>query len=141
MMYKYLPHIADVRFEARGNTIEQVFEQAALAMFNIIIDTSVLKPEKSIEVTLESSGLDDLLYDYLSELLYLFEVEEIIFESFHVDSINQTDKGYTLHGQAYGESITSRQHIFDTEVKAVTYHQLKVIKDETGYYVHVIVDT
>jgi SHS2 domain-containing protein len=140
-MYKYLPHIADVRFEAHGNTIEQVFEQAALAMFNIIIDTSLIKPEKSVEVTLRSSGLDDLLYDYLSELLYLFEVEEIIFGSFHVDSINQTDEGYTLHGQAHGEAITSREHIFDTEVKAVTYHQLKVIKDATGYYVHVIVDT
>ena len=139
--YEYLPHIADVRFKAYGSTLEQVFEQAALAMFNVIIDTSVLKPEKAVGISVESTGLDDLLYDYLSELLYLFEVESIIFGHFTVNSINMTNKGYTLSGQASGETTDLKKHCFDCEVKAVTYHQLKIEKIDSGYCAHVIVDT
>ena len=139
--YEYLPHPADVRFKAVGNTLEQVFENAALAMFNIIIDIGVIKPERSVDITLESRGLDNLLYDYLSELLYLFEVEEIIFGHFYVESIHPNDNNYSLKGQAKGESIDLMRHSFDTEVKAVTYHQLTVTKENSSYSVHVIVDT
>lgn len=139
--YEYLPHPADVRFRAFGNTTEEVFEHAALAMFDVIIDTSLIKPEKSVHVTIESRTLDELLYDYLSELLYLFEVEDIVFGHFNVDSISRTDSDFILMGQASGESIDLDRHSFDTEVKAVTYHQLKVIKEESGYTAHVIVDT
>ncbi|MCD4843494.1 MAG: archease [Methanosarcinales archaeon] len=139
--YEYLPHIADVRFKAYGSTLEHVFEQAALAMFNVIIDTSVLKPLKTVGISVESTGLDDLLYDYLSELLYLFEVESIIFGHFTVNSINMTNKGYTLSGQASGEITDLKKHCFDCEVKAVTYHQLKIEKIDGGYCAHVIVDT
>jgi len=139
--YEYLPHIADARFIAYGSTLEQVFEQAALAMFNVIIDTNVLKPEKTVGISVESTGLDDLLFDYLSELLYLFEVETIIFGHFTVNSINMSNNGYTLDGQASGETTDPEKHCFDCEVKAVTYHQLTIEKKENGYCAHVIVDT
>ncbi len=139
--YEYLPHPADVRFTAYGSTLEEVFEQAAHAMFHVIIDTDVLNPEHSVDIELESEGLENLLYDYLSELLYLFEVEEIVFGRFRVDSIEKTNGSYILHGQASGENINLERHSFETEVKAVTYHQLKVTKEKGGYSAHVIVDT
>ena len=139
--YEYLPHPADVRFSAYGTTLEEVFEQAAHAMFGVIIHTSTLNPEHSVDIKLESVGLENLLYDYLSELLYLFEVEEIVFGQFLVDSIEKTDGSYILHGKASGENIDQERHSFETEVKAVTYHQLKVIKEKIGYSAHVIVDT
>lgn len=137
--YEYLPHIADARFIAYGSTLEQVFEQAALAMFNVIIDTTVLKPEKNVEISIKSTGLDDLLYDYLSELLYLFEVETIIFGHFTVNSINMSNNGYTLVGHASGETTDPKKHCFDCEVKAVTYHQLSIEKKESAYCAHVLV--
>jgi len=139
--YEYLPHPADVRFRAYGATLEEVFEQAAHAMFHVIIDTAALNPERSIDIKLESEGLDNLLYDYLSELLYLFEVEDIIFGHFNVASIEKTNGSYILHGQASGENIDLERHSFETEVKAVTYHLLKVTKEKGGYSAHVIVDT
>jgi SHS2 domain-containing protein len=139
--YEYLPHPADVRFRAYGSTLEETFEQAAHAMFHVIIDTPALNPERSVDIKLESEGLENLLYDYLSELLYLFEVEEIVFGQFLVDSIEKTDGSYILHGQASGENIDLEHHSFETEVKAVTYHQLKVTKEKGGYSAHVIVDT
>ena len=139
--YEYLPHPADVRFNAYGATLEEVFEQAAYAMFHVIIDTATLNPERSVDIKLESRGLENLLYDYLSELLYLFEVEDIIFGHFKVASIEKTNSSYILHGQASGESIDQERHSFETEVKAVTYHQLKVTKEKGRYSAHVIVDT
>lgn len=140
--YEYLPHPADVRFRASGNTLEEAFEQAALAMFNVIIpDISTIKPERSVDIELKSEGLDNLLYEYLSELLYRFEVEEIIFGEFHVDSIIRNNTVYLLKGRAIGEDIDMDRHVFDTEVKAVTYHQLSVKQEGEGFITHVIVDT
>jgi len=139
--YEYLPHPADVRFSAYGASLEEVFEQAAYAMFHVIIDTTTLNPERSVDIKLESEGLENLLYDYLSELLYLFEVEDIIFGNFKVASIEKTNSNYILYGQASGENIDQERHSFETEVKAVTYHQLKVTKEKGGYSAHVIVDT
>ena len=139
--YEYLPHPADVRFKAYGTTLEEVFEQAAHAMFHVIIDNAALNPEHSVDIELESRGLENLLYDYLSELLYLFEVEEIVFGQFRVDSIEKADGSYILHGQASGENIDLERHSFETEVKAITYHQLEVTKEKDGYSTHVIVDT
>jgi len=139
--YEYLPHPADVRFKVHGTTLEETFEQAAHAMFGVIIHKSTLECKRSVEIELESEGLENLLYDYLSELLYLFEVEDIIFGHFKVASIEKTNSNYILHGQASGENIDQERHNFETEVKAVTYHQLKVTKEKDGYSAHVIVDT
>ncbi len=139
--YEYLNHPADIRFRAYGTTLEEVFEQAAHAMFHVIIDTASLNPEHSVDINMESEGLENLLYDYLSELLYLFEVEDIIFGYFNVASIVKKNGIYLLRGQASGEKIDPEHHSFETEVKAVTYHQLKVTEEEDGYSAHVIVDT
>jgi len=139
--YEYLPHPADVRFRAYGATLEKTFEQAAHAMFHVIIDTAALNPERSVDIKLESVGLENLLYDYLSELLYLFEVEEIVFSQFRVNSIEKTNGSYILHGKASGENIDLKRHSFETEVKAVTYHLLEVTKEKGEYSAHVIVDT
>jgi len=139
--YEYLPHPADVRFRAYGATLEETFEQAAHAMFHVIIDTAALNLERSVDIKLESVGLENLLYDYLSELLYLFEVEEIVFGQFRVNSIEKTNGSYILHGKASGENIDLERQSFETEVKAVTYHLLKVTKEKGGYSAHLIVDT
>lgn len=139
--FEYLPHPADARFIAHGTTLEETFEQAAYAMFGVIIQTDALKPERSVDIELESEGLENLLYDYLSELLYLFEVEEIVFGRFRVYSIGKAGSRYMLKGSASGESLDTERHEFGTEVKAVTYHQLKIEKEDGEYSAHVIVDT
>jgi SHS2 domain-containing protein len=71
--YEYMEHTADVKFLAYGKTLEEVFENAALAMFNVIIDTDKVSGETTREVFLKSPDLEFLLVDWLSELLYLFE--------------------------------------------------------------------
>lgn len=139
--YEFLYHIADAKFRAFGLTLEEAFENAALAMFNVMIDTSSLKASEERRVELTSTDIKMLLVDWLSELLYLFEVDEIIFSEFRIEKI-KTGEDFSLKGIASGVPIDLSHHKFDTQVKAVTLHELEVEQDETGRFrVQVVVDT
>lgn len=139
--YEFLYHIADAKFRAYGSTMEEAFENAALAMFNVMINTENLKPVKVREIELTSPDIKMLLADWLSELLYLFEVDGIVFCEFKIDRIENTGEGFSLTGKAWGEPIDISRHRFDTQVKAVTLHELEVQQKEGGFWVQVVVDT
>jgi SHS2 domain-containing protein len=140
--YEYLYHIADAKFRAYGSTQEEAFENAALAMFNIMIHTSGLGASESRDIEIISPDIKGLLVDWLSELLYLFEVDEIIFSEFKIISIEKTNDGFSLKGKASGEPIDLSRHNFGTQVKAVTFHDLQVESDKTGRScVQVVLDT
>ncbi|MGB9927089.1 MAG: archease [Methanosarcina sp.] len=138
--YEYLEHTADAKFLAYGKTLEEVFENAALAMFNVMIDTEKVSKEMASEIILDSPDLESLLIDWLSELLYLFEVEEVIFKDFEVEEIKQDKDGYSLKAWASGEKFYPESHPFETEIKAVTYNQLKVEETSEGWEAQVVVD-
>ena len=73
--YEYFEATADIGLKAYGKNINEAFENASIAMFNIITDTSDVNPEKEIEFELASEDNVSLLYDYLEELLFYHEVE------------------------------------------------------------------
>ena len=139
--YEYFEHTADAKFRAYGTTLEEAFQNAAVAMLNVMIDTSKLSNEVSEKIELTSADLDGLVVDWLSELLYLFEVEQVVFGNFKIDNITEQDGEYSLSAIAYGEPLDLSRHKFDTEVKAVTYNELKVEKITGGWVVQVVVDT
>jgi len=140
--YEYLYHIADAKFRAYGSTLEEAFGNAALGMFNVMIDTSKLEAGEEREIELTSPDIKMLLVEWLSELLYLFEVDEIIFSEFRIEKIEKTKEGFSLKGKASGVPIDLSRHKFDTQVKAVTLHELEVEQDKTGLFrVQVVVDT
>lgn len=138
--YEYLEHTADIKFLAYGDTLEEVFENAALAMFNVIIDTEKVSGETAKEVSLKSPDLESLLVDWLSELLYLFEVDEIVFWKFRVEEIKEEEEWYSIKALASGEGYYPESHPFETEIKAVTYNQLKLEKTDEGWRAQVVVD-
>lgn len=140
--YEYLYHIADAKFRAYGSTLEEAYENAAIAMFNVMINTSGLGTSELRDIEVESNDIKGLLVEWLSELLYLFEVDEIIFSEFQIISIEKTNDGFSLKGKASGEPVDLSRHNFDTQVKAVTFHDLAVESDKTGrFWVQVVVDT
>ena len=140
--YEYLYHIADAKFKAYGSTLEEAYENAALAMFNVMINTSCLWASESKYIEVMSPDIKGLLVEWLSELLYLFEVDGIIFSEFKINSIEKTNDGFSLKGKASGEPIDLSRHNFDTQVKAVTFHDIEVESDERGrFWVQVVVDT
>ncbi|WP_292387991.1 archease [Methanosarcina sp. UBA5] len=138
--YEYLDHTADIKFQAYGKTQEEVFENAALAMFNVIIDTKKVSGETAREICLKSPDLESLLVDWLSELLYIFEVDEIVFREFRVEKIKEEKGEYSITAQALGEKYYLENLPFETEIKAVTYNQLEITKDADGWKAQVVVD-
>ena len=139
--YEYLEHTADAKFRAYGTTLEEAFQNAAVAMLNVMINTGKISDEVSEKIELTSADLDGLVVDWLSELLYLFEVERVVFGKFKIGGITEMNGNYSLSAIAYGESLDLSRHKFDTEVKAVTYNSLKVEETMDGWVVQVVVDT
>lgn len=136
--FEYFDVTADIGFRAYGNTLNEAFENAGLAMFNIISDTSdiVSKTEFTFEIT--SSDEVSLLYDYLEELLFYHEVEFMLFSHFNVE-ITDNDGEFNLNAAIRGEAIDWDRHERKCEIKAITFHMMDVKKTE-HYELQAIVD-
>jgi SHS2 domain-containing protein len=139
--FEYLEHTADAKFRAYGKSLEEVFENAAYAMFNVMIDTSTVAAEISHEIELSSEDMDGLLFNWLSEILFVFEVESLVFSKFIVDRLEQGEDGYRLFARAMGEDINLSKHKFGTEVKAATYNDMKIESTPEGWMIQATVDT
>lgn len=144
--FVYLKHTADAEFVAYGRTIDEAFANAALATINLMIDPKTLRPFTSKDIELEGDALDTLLYDWLSELLYIFEVDRLVFGKFdvHVEKVDEEEGAkdgvaYRLKAKAYGEPVTESLNIF-LHIKAVTYHDLRFEKRNNIYEAQVLLD-
>lgn len=137
MKFRFLEDIAtaDVAFEAFGKTLEEAFENAALATFEVQTDVEKVKPSISKKVELVSENKEALLFDWLSELLYLRDTNSMFFSKFEI-KIEQGDR-LKLTGNVYGEKIEG--HELRTEVKGVSY-QLMKIEEGQEFKVRVILD-
>ena len=136
--FEYFDVTADIGFTAYGNTLNEAFENAGLAIFNIISDTSGIdsKIAKSFEITSEDEV--SLLYDYLEELLFYHEIDFMLFSDFRVN-ISNSDERYNLKATIKGETIDWDKHERKSEIKAITFHMMDVKKTE-HYELRVIVD-
>jgi len=126
MDFKYLEHTADAEFIAYGHTVGEAFVNAARAMANIMIDPAKVKPEVEKAVELSGDALDTLLYDWLSELLYVFEVDRIVFSRFEARVAPQGGE-YRLEAKIWGEPVARHPDI-SMHIKAVTFHDLRFEK-------------
>ncbi|MDR2544467.1 MAG: archease [Methanobrevibacter sp.] len=138
--YRYFDVTADIGFYTYGKTIEEGFENSGLAMFNVITDTSKVNDIVTKKIAIESEDLVSLLYKYLEELLFIHEVDFLLFSYFKVKSINKKNKTYELIGEVKGEEIDWSKHERKSEVKAITYHMMTIRKNEEGYELKVILD-
>ncbi len=135
--FEYLEHTADAEFIAYGRTVDEAFENAALAMASLMIDPAKVAASVERDVELEGDALDTLLYDWLSELLYIFEVDRLVFSRFSVSVAE--DGAYRLKAKVWGESVERHPDIF-RHIKAVTYHGLRFEKRNNIYEAQVVLD-
>ncbi len=141
--YEYLDHPADVGFIARGKTLEELFAQAALALCNYGWDLSKVRARESVTVRVRAATLEDLLFSWLSEILYLTDAEKRVFKHFKVEAVEETKETRSLtaevrtlweiRGEARGERFLKSRHRTRTYIKAVTYHQLEVKPAAAGW--------
>jgi SHS2 domain-containing protein len=135
MRFKYLPHTADAKFVAYGKDIDEVFTNAALAMFNILGDTSKVKVTKKIKIELKGKNYENLLYAFLEELLFLLEIENLFLSKI---SNLKIDEKFSLNCTVEGDSL--QKYDLKGDIKAVTYSEMDVKKTKKGYEVTVVVD-
>lgn len=133
--YEYFEATADIGLRAYGENLNEAFENAGMAIFNIISDTSGISPSKEIEFEITSEDKVSLLYDYLEELLFYHEVEFMLFSEFHV----KIDENLHLKATIKGEGIDWSRHERKTEIKAITFHMMEV-DDGNPVRVQAIVD-
>jgi SHS2 domain-containing protein len=124
--FKFLEHTADAYIEARGESLEEAYENAAIAMFQVMTDISKVEPkiEESIEV--EDKDLSALLYSWLEGLLVRHEIMNRLYSKFHIENIEAQKESYKLKAKIYGENFNADKHPSKTEVKAVTFHMMEI---------------
>ena len=131
MGFKEIEHTADWELKVWANDISTLFEQAALGMYSLAGSRLKLKPRISRTIELQNIDKESLLVDFLSELLYFTEVEEIGFDTFEL----QFDEN-TLIATLYGAPVDT----ISKDIKAVTYHNLEILEEADGLEVSIVFD-
>jgi SHS2 domain-containing protein len=134
--FRVLEHTADIGFEAFGATRAEVFANAARALTNLMVDLETVVPQETVLLRAEASDLPNLLVNWLSEVLYLFDAEGWLLREFEFEGLNNR----SLAAQARGEKFDRRRHQIKLLVKAVTYHQLDLRETTQGWRAQVYVD-
>jgi SHS2 domain-containing protein len=135
-MYEVFEHTADLGLRVRAGSLEQLLAEAARALFSTLVvnlDAVRCVQEKTYQIA--GKEADYLLFDWLTELLYTFETEHLLLVHFDV---RVNDAG--LEATCHGEPLDRQRHELDHEVKAITYHELKVEPAADGWLAEVIVD-
>jgi SHS2 domain-containing protein len=136
IMHETFDHTADLGLRVRAADLNTLFAEAAEALFSaLVVDLGAVKPAVSVEIVLPPDDLEYLLFDWLKALLYRFDVEKLLFSRFEV-----TVGAEGLRGLAHGEPLDRARHELDHEVKAITYHGLRVEQTGGGWLAEVIVD-
>ena len=135
-MYEFFEHTADVGIRIRAPGLEQLFAEAGEALMAFILENPLLEATgERVSFTLSAGDLEDLLHDWLGELLYVFETRHIVLGDFRV-----TLAGMTLTAESSAEPLDPQRHRPSHEVKAVTYHGLTVEPCDGGYLAEVVLD-
>jgi len=134
--YKFIDHTADIGIKIWGESLKELFENAAYALFDIIAELNKVKAENFIEVKIEGEKIDELLADWLRDLLYKFNGEGYLLKKFKVERVS----GKGLKAEVGGEKLDLARHSLKREVKAVTYHGLTVKRRDKRWEAQVIFD-
>lgn len=137
--YKILPHIADVRVQAFGKTKEELFLNTMLGM-NAVLRPQVTSSSKQVtrKIKVKSVDINSLLVDFLSEVLYLIQTNKEVYDEIKFKEFGpSTSSGQIiLRGELFGNKVES----FGEDIKAVTYHGLKIEQKNSLYQATILFD-
>ncbi len=134
--FRILEHTADVGFEAFGSTRQEAHENAARALFGLMIDPGEVAPAEKVSIEVTGSDPLNLLVNWLSELLYLHDAEQWLFRDFELTHLDD----HAASGAAWGEKFNRARHRTNLQIKAITYHQLSLEQCGAGWRAQVYVD-
>jgi SHS2 domain-containing protein len=138
--FREIDHTGDIGIQVTASTLSQLFERAAAATFRVLTDPSTIRPTDATRITVDGRDLEALMVRWLSELNYRHTVNNVLYGTFGVASIDETDDGFTLTATARGEPIDPDRHTVYTEIKAITFHGMEIRETDEGWAVQVIFD-
>ena len=140
MKYRILDHVGEAAFEAFGSSERELFENAALALFETMADTKKLAGKKSRTFGLRANSLEGLLHRFLSELIFLKDAKHRLFKSSKV-RIQKGRGHYALLAKAQGDEVEEvATNVARTDVKAVTFNRFSLVKKKKGFEATVVLD-
>ena len=135
-MYEIFEHTADVGLRVTAPDLDRLFEDAALGLFSLIVENlDEVRPEKRLAFSSEEEDKQYLLFDWLNALLRAFDSEGLLLSRFRV---RVSEKAF--EAEAEGEPVDAARHRLTHEVKAITYHGLRVERSGDGWLAEVILD-
>ena len=139
MPFRFLPDVAlaDIAFEAESDSVDGLFEACALAITDIMVDPKTLRVTTERKLSLQSENLDRLLYDFMTELIILKDVDSLLFGDIRV---KVSPAGISLTAVAKGEQIDRERHRLRNDVKAVTMHLFGVKHEAKTWRTTVVLD-
>jgi len=138
-IYKSLPHTADVMLQVDGATLEEVFEKAAYALIDTSVDINSIEPKERVELQVSGSDLYELLYNFLEEIIILIDADSKVFSKFKVE-IREENGEYRLKAELWGEKLDLKKHKPKLHIKAATYHEMEIKRDNGRYIARFVLD-
>lgn len=139
MPHSFFDHTGDVGVSLRASTLPELFREAALAFVETLTDAEKMSATSCDDVRLEAPTLDDLLVEWLTELLYRFEVRNLLPVDAEL-SVTQSGDGWALRGRVASDTFDPERHPIKVAIKGVTYHQLEVRRLDEGWETSVVFD-
>ena len=133
--FEILEHTADIGIIVYGDNIKQIFSMAAEGLFSLITNMDEIQTKINRNVEVVAQDTEALLVSWLNELIFIHEVEHILFKVFKIDRIDNN----RISAVCFGETITENQEI-TREVKAATYHMLSIEKHAGRFTARVLFD-
>lgn len=134
MKFKFIEHTADIGIEAYGNDLKETFANAALGLFEIMIDTKKVKEVKEIEIKAKGEDMQSLLYDFLEQFLIIHDTDNLVFSRVVV---NKLTDDFKIEATAYGEEFNPEKHEGRSGVKAITYQRMNITDKKIFYLVDI----
>jgi SHS2 domain-containing protein len=138
--FDFLEHTADAYVAAYGKDLTEAFENAALAMFEVMTNVDEVKAEVEDYVEVEAEDEYALLYSWLEELLIKLETNNMLYSKFKILSIEKTTSGFRLKAKIFGEKFNPKKHVQKVGVKAITYHRMEIIREPKKVTLKFILD-
>ncbi len=138
--FEYFDHTADTLFRAYGRTFEDALKNTIMAVYNVVVDTSTIKPLVSKKVFVSSKTKDSLVYDLINELLFLMDTEAFLAHS--VDSIKLSDSGdgFSLSVVLKGDFALPGKYDVFSQIKSPTYNEMKIGFVNGNVFIQAVLD-
>ena len=125
--FEFLDHMSDVYVEVQAKNISEAFEEAGKAVFETMTNIQSIEPNEKMEIKLEAEDKEALLFDWLGELIYIFDTKNKIFSKFNLKVLKKSENKFRLNAEIFGENFNPEKHEMKMDIKAPTYSLMEII--------------